>query len=137
MSDTSCEDLFDKLLGRWDPNSLKFEKYDDIMSLMEASIGLGGGPVRGVNFTSRVKDISTELITVLGGKPSFPIVTTTCLTIYRIKTYVEKMIRFDDPLTGGKYTPHTLNHNPNTYSPHTQVETRVPKSNVYGRSVPD
>ena len=92
--------LLDKLVGQWNPVSKSYTKMKHLMDLMEASIGLGGGPVRGINFTSRCREIALQLREHLAGKPSEDIMFATVLALYRVKSHVEKLLRLDDPLTG-------------------------------------
>ena len=97
---TSKRQLFDHLLGTWDPVLKKYPNQIHIMNLMEAAIGLGGGPVHGVNFTARCRSMAMEMKSNLGGKPSEDIMFATVLALYRIKSHVDKQIREADPMTG-------------------------------------
>merc|ERR1719331_259576 len=55
---TQSAELLAKLLGSWDPMTKTYAKMSDIMALMQTAIDLGGGPVHGINWTSRVREIS-------------------------------------------------------------------------------
>ena len=67
VNKTSRSDLLDKLSGKWDPVTKARDKMKHLMNLMEASMGLGGGPVREINFTSRCRQVFRELMSSLGG----------------------------------------------------------------------
>ena len=75
-----------------------------ISLLLEAGISLGGGPIRGINFTARCKQIATELVPVLGGKPSEDITQATILSLYKIKPHLVRVIAEEDPMTGRGHT---------------------------------
>ena len=92
--------LLDKLLGRWDPVRKIYPKMTYLMDLMESGIGMGGGPIRGVNFTTRCRAIRKDMVGVLGGKPSEDVMFATVLALYRVKKHVALLIDQSDPLTG-------------------------------------
>lgn len=92
--------LLERLLGRWDPVRDRFEKMENLMKLMEAGLGLGGGPVRGVNWTARCKEIAVELVRVLGGRPSEDIMSATVTALYQVKPHIIRLVDDADPLTG-------------------------------------
>ena len=100
VDNTDPQTLLNNLLGDWDPVALTYTKLKHVINLMEAGIGLGGGPVHGINFTQRCRQISKELETCLGGKPSEDIMFASVLALYRIKKHVVKIINDADPQTG-------------------------------------
>lgn len=95
--------LLDNLLGSWDPVKKKYEKLAYIMDVMEAGVGLGGGPVKGVNFTARCRDICAQVTELLEGRPSENVMFATVLALYRVKPQVIKIIEEADPHTGTYY----------------------------------
>ena len=124
VATTSKKQLFEHLLGTWDPVLKKYPNQIHIMNLMEAAIGLGGGPVHGVNFTARCRSMAMELKSSLGGKPSEDIMFATVLALYRIKSYVDKQIQESDPMTGFAYSPaHTHTHTHTHMRAHTHTYT--------------
>ena len=94
--------LFKKLMGKWNADTEAFERMEIMMLFMEAGIaGPGGGPVYGRNFSASVDFIRNQLTTVLNGTPSQAIVGAVVLGLFKVKPHVEKLMKDDDPQTGG------------------------------------
>ena len=97
---TPSAELLAKLLGSWDPITKTYAKMSDMMTLMQTAINLGGGPVHGINWTSRVREISKNLAPHLGGKPSVEAVFVACECLYDVQQYIRTIMQ-EDPGLGG------------------------------------
>ena len=102
VAKTPHEVLFHTLIGVWDPLAKKYANMANVMTFMEAGISLGGGPVRKINFTQRVKQIAFRLSKLLGARPSDDITNATCLAIYELQPFVKQVIQNAVPQTGGE-----------------------------------
>jgi hypothetical protein len=89
-------------MGKWDKDTATYSRFEIMMQFMEAGIGCPDGPlVYGKNFSVCVEHIRVQMASVLGGTPSTEIVGAIVLALLRVKPFVEKLIKEDDPVTGG------------------------------------
>lgn len=92
---TSNEEILSRLLGPWDSVSKKFSKMDAMMSLMESGIKLGGGPVVGPNWKTRIHEIAADLTHKFGGKPAESTVHVVCLCLFQVQNHLRSIIHED------------------------------------------
>ena len=65
------------------------------MSLMESGIKLGGGPVAGSNWKTRIHEIAADLTHKFGGKPAESTVHVVCLCLFQVQHHLRAIIRED------------------------------------------